>query len=208
MNVADRLDELTPEPDWQPDWESALLRLHERRSRRAVITRRVVLASAALAACVCVTAVMEFRGVAAADRTLKDRQAAPDFTLKDANGVAIRLSDYKHKVVLVNFWATWCHGCKQEIPWLMELHNKYKDRGFTTIGISMDDDGFKAVKPYSEKAKMNYPVVIGDKRLAKLYGVESMPETLLVGRAGRIAAVHIGVIERESLEREIRGLLD
>src|ERR1700693_616896 len=86
------------------------------------------------------------------------RKAAPNFTLSDSKGAAVRLSDYKGKVVLLDFWATWCHGCKTEIPWYMEFQNKYKDTGLSVIGVSMDEDGWKSVKPFVEEQKMNYVV--------------------------------------------------
>jgi len=135
------------------------------------------------------------------------RKTAPDFTLDDAQGAAIRLSDYKGKVVLLDFWATWCHGCKTEIPWYMEFQNKYKDKGLAVIGVSMDDDGWKSVKPFVEEQKMNYVVVIGNEALAKLYAVDALPVTLLIDRNGKIAASHAGMVEKDAFEKEIQALL-
>ena len=135
------------------------------------------------------------------------RKTAPDFTLDDAQGAAIRLSDYKGKVVLLDFWATWCHGCKTEIPWYMEFQNKYKDKGLSVIGVSMDDDGWKSVKPFIEANKMNYEVVIGNESLAKLYAVDALPVTLLIDREGNIAVSHAGMVDKSAFENEIRDLL-
>src|SRR4051794_4509215 len=90
-----------------------------------------------------------------------NRKKAPNFTLKDANGDAVSLADYKGKVVLVNFWATWCGPCKVEIPWFIEFEQKYKDRNFAVLGISLDDDGWKAVRPYMSDHKINYRMMIG-----------------------------------------------
>ncbi len=135
------------------------------------------------------------------------RKAAPDFTLTDSKGGAIKLSNFKGKVVLLDFWATWCGGCKVEIPWYMEFQDKYKDRGLATIGVSMDEDGWKAVKPFLEKNKINYSVVIGNESLAKLYGVDAMPMTLLIDRDGKIAASHVGVVDKASFEKDIQRLL-
>src|ERR1700680_1526737 len=135
------------------------------------------------------------------------RKAAPGFALNDAQGAPIRLSDYRGKVVLLNFWATWCHGCKLEIPWFMEFEKKYKGSGLEVIGVAMDDDGWKSVKPYLEEKKMNYTVVIGDEGLGKLYGLGSMPMTGVIDRDGRIAATYNGVVGRAQCESKIRMLL-
>jgi peroxiredoxin len=145
--------------------------------------------------------------VPAAITETKLRKAAPGFTLTDSTGAPVRLSDYKGKVVLLNFWATWCHGCKLEIPWFMEFESRFKDSGLVVIGVSMDDDGWKSVKPYLELKKMNYPVVIGSENLAKQYGLASMPMTVLIDREGKIAALHTGVVDKAACEDEIGKLL-
>jgi cytochrome c biogenesis protein CcmG/thiol:disulfide interchange protein DsbE len=145
--------------------------------------------------------------IPAAITEAKLRKAAPGFTLKDSTGAPVRLSDYKGKVVLLNFWATWCHGCKLEIPWFMEFESRFKDSGLVVIGVSMDDDGWKSVKPYLQLKKMNYPVVIGNEDLAKQYGLASMPMTALIDRGGKIAALHTGVVDKAACESEIRQLL-
>jgi cytochrome c biogenesis protein CcmG/thiol:disulfide interchange protein DsbE len=136
------------------------------------------------------------------------RKAAPDFTLNDARGAAVRLSDYKGKVVVLNFWATWCGPCKVEIPWFIEFENAYKDRGFEVLGVSMDEDGWKAVKPYIEEKKMNYRVVVGDDALAQKYGgVDSLPTTFVIDRDGKIATSHMGLVGKSTYEKEIVQLL-
>jgi peroxiredoxin len=145
--------------------------------------------------------------VPAATMAANSRKAAPDFTLNDSKGAPVRLSDYKGRIVLLDFWATWCHGCKIEIPWYMEFQNKYKDKGLTVVGVSMDDDGWKSVKPFLEQNKLNYTVVIGNEALGKLYGVSSMPVTLLIDRDGKIAASHPGMVDKDTFESEIRTLL-
>lgn len=119
----------------------------------------------------------------------------------------VNLSKYKGKVVLVDFWATWCHGCKEEIPWFMDFAKKYKHSGLAVVGVSMDEDGWKSVKPFMKKQKMNYPVVIGNDAVAKQYGVVTMPVSVLIDREGKIAASHAGVVDREAFEKEIRALL-
>lgn len=147
--------------------------------------------------------------VSAAVKSGKDRKAAPAFSVKDANGQTVSLDDYKGKVVLLNFWATWCGPCKIEIPWFIEFEQKYKDRGFAVLGISMDEEGWEAVKPYIEKSKINYRVAVGNDGMAQMYGgVDSLPTTFVIDAAGRIASTHIGLVSKSDYENEIKHLLD
>jgi peroxiredoxin len=135
-------------------------------------------------------------------------QPAPDFTLPDSTGSPIKLSAYKGKVVLLDFWATWCEGCKVEIPWYVEFQNKYRKDGLTAIGVSMDDDGWKSVRPFLETHKLNYPVVIADQDLASRYGgLPSLPMTLLIDRSGKIAEAHAGMVDKDAFENRIKALL-
>lgn len=145
----------------------------------------------------------------AAVKPENERRAAPDFALKDVNGATLRLSDYKGKVVLLDFWATWCGPCKVEIPWFIQFEQKYKDKGFAVLGVSMDEDGWNAVKPFMEDHKMNYRIALGNDQVSDLYGgIESMPTTLLIDRSGKIAKVHIGLeTDRSGFENEITNLL-
>ena len=140
----------------------------------------------------------------------KDRKRAPEFSLKDANGQTARLADYKGKVVLLDFWATWCGPCKIEIPWFMEFEQQFKDRGFAVVGVSMDEDGWTAVKPYLVKMKVNYRILLGNDQIGTLYGgVDSLPTTFLIDRQGKIASVHIGVSNgKEEFKDAIVHLLD
>jgi peroxiredoxin len=138
-----------------------------------------------------------------------DSKVAANFTLKDAAGADIKLADYKGKVVLLNFWATWCGPCKVEIPWFIEFNKTYKDRGFVVLGVSMDDDGWKSVKPYVAEKKVDYPVVIGNDDLGKLYGgIDSLPTTFLIDRSGKIAFVHMGLEGKDTYQKEILSLLN
>jgi cytochrome c biogenesis protein CcmG/thiol:disulfide interchange protein DsbE len=148
-------------------------------------------------------------GALAADlKNVKDRQAAPNFRLTDSQGKQVQLSDYRGKVVLLNFWATWCGPCKAEIPWFEEFESKYRTAGLAILGVAMDDDGWKAVRPFMNQMKMNYRVMLGDNVTASKYGgVESLPETLLIDRQGRIAARRLGLTSRATYEQEITELL-
>jgi peroxiredoxin len=144
------------------------------------------------------------------------RKTAPGFSLTNADGKSLNLADYRGKVVLLDFWATWCGGCKLEIPWYMEFDEKYKGHGLAVIGVSMDEDGWKAVRPFlarerdpetGGKTAMKYPVVIGNDGLAKEYNMTSMPMTLLIDRKGRIALSHTGVVNKADFEGHIQQLL-
>ncbi len=135
------------------------------------------------------------------------RKAAPDFTLSNSKGTSVKLSAYKGRVVLLDFWATWCEGCKVEIPWYMDFQSKYKKRGLSVVGVSMDEDGWKSVKPFLDEKKVNYMVVIGDGDLAKLVGIEALPVTLLIDRDGKIADSHAGMVDKSAFESEIQLLL-
>lgn len=137
------------------------------------------------------------------------RKPAAQFSLQDADGKTVTLTEYKGKVVLLNFWATWCGPCKIEIPWFAEFERKYKDRGFAVLGVAMDDEGWSAVKPYLAKNKITYRIIAGNDKVAESYGgVESLPTTFIVDREGMIAAEHQGLVGKDEYEKEIVGLLD
>jgi len=139
----------------------------------------------------------------------KLRKLAPDFTLKDAHGATVHLSDYRGKVVLLDFWATWCTPCQVEIPWFIEFERSLKGRGFAVLGVSMDEDGWDVVRPYIQKRGMNYRVLLGDEGVAKVYGgLDALPTTLILDRDGRIAATHTGLSNKKEFLDEINSLLD
>ena len=139
----------------------------------------------------------------------KDRKLAPDFTLKDASGKAVKLSDYRGKAVIIDFWATWCGPCKVEIPWFIEFQRKYKDRGLVVLGVASGDEDWTVVRPFAEQMKINYPVLQGNDTTADLYGgIEALPTTFIVDREGRIAKIHIGLASKEDFENAIEKILD
>jgi cytochrome c biogenesis protein CcmG/thiol:disulfide interchange protein DsbE len=136
-----------------------------------------------------------------------ERKAAPSFDLNDAEGKSVKLSALKGRVVVVNFWATWCHGCQTEIPSFIEFEKKYDKRGLTIVGVSLDDDGWKSVKPWIKEKGVNYPIVIGNGDLSQKYGLVDMPLSVLVDRQGRIASSHAGVVDTTAFEQQIQALL-
>jgi peroxiredoxin len=137
------------------------------------------------------------------------RKPAPNFTLLDSNGAKVTLASLKGKVVLLNFWATWCGPCQVEIPWFVEFNKTYKARGLAVVGVSMDEDGWKSVKPYLATKKIDYPIVVGTEDVAKSYGgVDSLPSTFIIDRDGKIAFSHSGLVGKDTYETEIRSLLD
>ncbi len=141
-------------------------------------------------------------------RPASERKPAPDFALKDADGRTVHLSDYRGKVVLLDFWATWCGPCRMEIPWFIEMQRENKDRGFEVLGVSMDDNGWEDVKPFLAEMQVNYRIVIGNDRTAEVYGgVESLPTTFLIDREGRIAVVHVGLTSRKDIQDGVEQLL-
>jgi len=139
----------------------------------------------------------------------KERHKAPDFALKDSDGKLVHLADYRGKVVLLDFWATWCGPCKIEIPWFEEFQRQHQGKGFAVIGVSMDDEGWGVVKPFLERLKVNYRILIGNDQTAQLYGgIDALPTTFLIDREGRIAAVHVGLVDRKEFENGIEQLLE
>ncbi len=130
---------------------------------------------------------------------------APDFSLTGLSGQTLQLSRYRSKVVLLNFWATWCSPCRSEIPRFVDLQRKYDRDGLQIIGISLDDDP-KLVRAFYQQLTMNYPVAIGDAKLAERYGgILGLPVSFLIGRNGRIYAKHAGESDRTGCQVTTRN---
>ena len=137
------------------------------------------------------------------------KPANMNFTLKDVDGKEVRLASLKGKVVLLDFWATWCGPCKIEIPWFIEFQNKYGKDGLQVVGVSVDDTQAK-LKPYVTSMKMNYLVLQGldHDDIQDAYGpLFGIPVTIVISRDGRMCAKHVGLSSKDGFEREIRSLL-
>lgn len=136
-----------------------------------------------------------------------DHPLAPAFSVTDLSGRTLNLADYKGKVVLLDFWATWCGPCRVEIPGFVQLQNRYRDQGLVVIGVSIDD-GPEPVREFYKEYKMNYAVAMGSEKLGALYGgILGLPTTFLIGRDGRIYAKHVGATDLSVFEEEIKQLL-
>ena len=141
----------------------------------------------------------------------------PEVTFKDLQGKDVSLASLKGKVVVVNFWATWCEPCQVEIPWMIDFQQKYADKGFTLLGVAMDDDGKSAVEPFVQKSQfdvdgkkmaMNYPIVLGNDDLAaKFGGLLGLPTSIVISRDGKVVKRYIGLASQDDLDREIKSLL-
>lgn len=227
--VYERLAVLDAGAEWEPDVNAGLLRIGALRVPGSWFSKRwALVAAGGVVVCLCLMVlpspkVLAHRCLecsvavwqsllpsAPVPTNLKPpsgRSLAPAFDLKDANGRDVKLADLRGKVVLVNFWATWCHGCQTEIPWFIEFQKEYADGGLVVVGISMDDDGWKSVRPWLKEKKVNYLIVIGNEALGKQYGLDGMPLTALVDREGRVADVHPGLVDKAATQQKIRALL-
>jgi len=135
--------------------------------------------------------------------------AAPDFTLRSMDGPNLRLQQQRGRVVLVNFWATWCGPCREEMPQLNKLYDKYRSSGFVLLGVNVDDDANKGME-VAHKLGVKFPVLLDtDKKVSKLYDLATMPSTVLIDREGRIRYVHRGYMAgyEDSYDKQIRELL-
>jgi len=117
---------------------------------------------------------------------------APDFTLKDMNGNALTLTDYKGKTVMIEFWATWCPPCKELIPTLEVLYKKYRGKGFIILALVSEDEGKETIKSFIKEYEITYPVLLANKETIKRYGISSIPVSFIINKEGRIVNRHLG----------------
>lgn len=134
--------------------------------------------------------------------------AAPELRLADLSGQAASLSQYRGKVVLVDFWATWCEACREELPDLKRLHGNLHPKGFELLGASLDEDGRKALLPFVAENSIPWRVLLGDENAVRAYNVYGLPAKFLIDRDGIVARKYVGWVEPAELERDIEALLN
>ena len=165
---------------------------------------------------VAISTVTAQRDVRAQIQPPNERKPAPAFRLMNSSGKNVNLSDFRGKVVLLDFWATDCGGCKLEIPWYIEFDQTYKSKGLAVVGVSMDilyedlksaEEGWNKVKPFVLEHKVNYPILMGDDDVAKAYSINALPATYLIDGQGRIAAAYLGLVDKDDMEANIKKLL-
>jgi thiol-disulfide isomerase/thioredoxin len=133
----------------------------------------------------------------------------PEWSLKDMDGKTVHSTDFKGKVVILDFWATWCGPCQAEIPSFIALQKQYAKQGLVVVGLSVDQEGADVVKPFAQKLGMNYPVVLTDEKTQEAFGgIEAVPTTFIVDREGHIVKEHTGFADKDEFENEIKPLLN
>lgn len=144
----------------------------------------------------------------AGKESMSGRWQAPNFELTDMKGNPLSLSALRGKVVLLDFWATWCPPCVAEIPHFKELHTQYKGRGFEIVGLSLDEGGEEAVRSFAEKHQLQYPIAPAKHQIAQAYGgIQGIPTTFLIDKKGYVAKKYIGYHDKKDFEQEIQKLL-
>ncbi len=170
----------------------------------------------AFAAAAAVVATAQPAGVRSAMKPAAERMMAPAFRLMDHANKPRELRKYHGHVVLLNFWATSCGGCKEEIPYFMRFDDTYRSGRLQTIGVSIDiayeqlkgpQEAWALVNPFVEETRIRYPILMGDDAVNKAYSIDSLPATYLIDKKGRVAAVYQGVVDRADVEANIKMLL-
>ena len=158
-----------------------------------------------LIALIVLSTVFAFTGCGDGDSNLPK---APDFTLRNGDGESYSLSDFKGKMVILNFWATWCPPCKKEIPDFIELYKKYEDKGLVILGVSVDQGGWLVTKEFMDKSQITYPIVMANRDVVYQYGgIKSIPTTYIINQKGRIAGQFTGYREKQVWEEQIIKIL-
>lgn len=135
-------------------------------------------------------------------------KVAPDFELTSLDGKRVKLSDYRGKAVLLNFWATWCSPCKVEMPWFVDLQKKYGNDGLVVLGVAMDDSDSSKIAQFASEMGVNYPVLLGTDKVSEEYGnVEFLPTSFYIDREGKFVGKGVGLLERREIEGNIQKAL-
>ena len=141
-------------------------------------------------------------------KVVRQEASPPQFELKDVNGRIVRLSDYRGKVILINFWATWCPPCRAEIPDLVKLQHDYGTEGLQIIGVSYPPQKKSRVVRFAKSLKVNYPIVLGTRELKARYSSdETLPLTVVIDRDGKVSEIISGILLREEFDEKIKPLL-
>lgn len=147
-------------------------------------------------------------GTAAANPQKSHLTKAPDFALQNSKGETVRLSSFEDKVIILNFWATWCGPCRKEIPGFVELYKKYNKEGLEIIGVSVDQNGWQAVNPFVESYKINYPILMFNRQVIMDYGgIQAIPTTFIINRKGEIVERIVGLRPDSYFVEKIEQLL-
>jgi thiol-disulfide isomerase/thioredoxin len=155
---------------------------------------------------ICITALALFAGCPSKEKEGASA-AAPDFTLQDLSGKKVRLADLKGRVVMLEFWATWCPPCRAEIPAIERLHREYGSKGLTVLAIAMDEGGWDEVKAFVAESKISYTVLKGTEDVSADYKIRLIPATFLIDKEGNIKKQHMGGGSNETVEQAIKELL-
>lgn len=135
-------------------------------------------------------------------------QPAKDFSLSDLENNQVSLANFKNKIIVLNFWATWCSPCKKEIPDLVDLHKKYREKGVVVVGIALDEEGSTVVKPFIQEYKVNYPILLGNEQISKDYGgIIGVPTSFILDAKGNVYKKYVGYRPVSEYERDIDALL-
>jgi thiol-disulfide isomerase/thioredoxin len=135
------------------------------------------------------------------------RLALPTMRLPNAAGQVVDIAQHRGKVILLDFWATWCGGCKEELPWFADFQTSFKNMGLSVIAVSMDDSGWATVTPFVSAHRMPKTVLMDDGSSTKQFAIQAVPVALLIDRRGRVAAKYVGLVDRNNIEQNIRSLL-